>query len=196
MYQRVTLAAGVAVEFQEASDFFRMLEGAQADASVIFYSQGKEVSRAENIGEGYSERFSVGGFDKVRLESAAGGVFEFVTRLGNQVDYSKAPTGDVNILNLPADQGAFYQERATIGNGGSTQIRPAKADRRFLFVQNNDPIAVMRVMLGAAASASIGVRLQPGEHFKIEGFCSNQSVNCILETAAGAASYNCDFIEG
>lgn len=190
MYQRVTLAAGVAVDFQEASDFFRMLEGAQADASVIFYYQGREVSRAENIGEGYSERFTTGAFDKWRIQSTAGGVFEFVTRLGNEVGYDKAPTGDITL-----GQGAFAQGRASVTNANQVIIA-ANASRRFLMIQNNDASAFMRVTLsGAAATAAQGFRLAAGDSLDLSGYQCTAAINVMMETATAAAD-NVEWAEG
>lgn len=186
---------GEALDIAMDADYIRV-----RSASVVLFLENDngdkiEISEGEDVTGWPVKRLRVSHEDAavqtIKLTYGKGG------RQGSaKVGGSVAISGSVTVGNFPANHGALYQERATIGNGGSTQIRPAKADRRYLFVQNNDPIAVMRVMLGASATATIGVRLQPGEWKEWDTFVPNQTVNCILESAAGASSYNCDFIEG
>lgn len=181
MYQRVNLAAGVAVEFQEAADFFRILESPQADATVIFYLNGKEVSRAENIGEGYNEEFIGSTFDKVRIVSTAGGWFEFVTRYGNRVGYDKFPAGDVNVLN---NQGAFTSTAKTVTNASASLVA-ANAQRRFLEIQNKDGSGAIFVnVAGVAATTSNSRKIPPGESWCLSGYVPDGQVFAIGDAAS------------
>lgn len=183
MYQHVTLSAGVAVEFQEAADFFRILGSPQADATVIFYLAGKEVARAENIGEGYNEKFAGGGFDKLRISSTAGGDFEFVTRVGNVVGYDKSPVGNVEVLN---NQGAFTSTAKTV-TSASASLVAANAQRRYLEIQNNDPTGSIFVnVAGAAATTANGRKIGPGESWQLDNYAPTGQVFAIGDAASNA----------
>lgn len=187
---QLTLIAGEAVEFQEESDFFRIFDAAQPDLSIIFYYDGKEVARAENVGEGYSEKFEIGRFNKVRVESAAGGSTHFVARLGNTVGYDKAPTGDVAVVG-----GLFTQTRASVTNVAQL-LSAGNGSRKYLLIQNNDASAVLRLTVdGSAPGAGAGFRIEPGDLFELPFYCATGEINAIMETATAAAD-NVEICEG
>lgn len=192
MYQSQVFSAGVALEFQEPADFIRLLETPANDLTLIFYRQGAEVARASNVGEGYAEKFAVP-FDKVRVSTVAGGLVEFVTRLGAQVAYDKPPTGTisgtvdlgaatlaaletVNVVDVPA---AFTQAQKTVTNA-STQMLAANAARAYLLIQNNDAAGIVYVTLnGTAATVLNGIKLAPGASLEIQGHCPSGAINAI-----------------
>lgn len=158
MYQSQNLAAGVAVEFHEAADFFRILGAQTADITLTFYRMGLEISRAENVGAGYAEKFAAG-FDRVRIVSTGGGVVAFVMRYGSDVSYDTPPNGNVTVTNTA---GAFTQEQKTVTNA-SGQLLAAKANRRYLLIQNNDATGNIFVTLdGGAATLEKGIKIAAG----------------------------------
>ncbi len=182
MFQRFTLSAGVAVEFTEEADFFRVLEAAPTDLTLIFYAAGREVGRAENIEAGYAEKFAQP-FDKVRISSATGGLIEFVQRLGSNVSYDKAPTGNVNLNGL---QGAYTQTQKTVTNASASMLA-ANSNRRYLFIQNNDSSGVIYVNLaGAAATTANGIKLNPGAALEIQGYAPTGAIYAIGSIASNA----------
>lgn len=175
MYQAATYAANTLVEFIEKNDFFRILEAPQADITVIFYAEGKEVSRAENIGAGYSESFDAY-FDKLAIKSTAGGEIAFVTRLGNSVRYDTPPTGVVIVTN---NQGAFSQAQATVTNANG-QLLAANPARRYLLVQNKDAAGIVYLNIaGAAATAGNGLQINPGGSYDLTGYLASGQINAI-----------------
>lgn len=183
MYQALTLQAGVAVEFTEAGDFFRILESAPTDVSVIFYAAGREMSRAENIEAGYSEKFRAGAFDRVRISSATGGNIEFVMRLGNEVGYEKAPTGAVTIIG---QQGAFTQANATVTNA-SAQLLAAKDARRYLLIQNKDTALDVYVTVdGGAATIEKGVKIEAGQALEFATYAPSGAVFALTASGSNA----------
>lgn len=185
MYQRITLTAGVAVEFTEAADFFRLLQSVTDDVTLIFYQQGKEVSRAENIGAGYAERFVGGTFDKVRITSTGGGVIAFIARLGNDVRYDTPPTGDVNVSNV---SGNIVRLSASVGWAAVTTLTPANAGRRYLLIQNNDTTNALRLRLdGTDPTTATGLRIPAGGYWESSPmYAPTGAVKLIAE--AGAVS--------
>lgn len=103
MSREITLQAGQFQEFYEVGDFLRILS-AQGPLTIEFYSQGREVAEAINVSKGYAEKFERGNFDRVRLVSATTQAVQFVTRLGNVVEYNAAPIGDTAIVSsVPLD---------------------------------------------------------------------------------------------
>lgn len=182
MYQSLTLAAGVAVEFQEPADFFRVLSSVPSDLELIFYRDGAEQSAASNIGAGYAEEFERP-VTKLRISSAAGGLVRFVMRLGNRVRYDAPPTGSVTITG---QQGAFAQAQKTVTNA-SAQLLAANAARRYLLIQNNDATGVVYVYIGAAAAtAANGIKIAPGGSYEVQGYAPNSEIRAIGSIASNA----------
>lgn len=182
MHKQLTLTAGVAVEFFENADFFRLLDAVTEDVTVIFYLSGKEVARAENIGEGYAERIA-GGFDRVRMSSTGGGAVAFVVRDGGDVRYDKAPTGSVNISNV---NGAFTNAAETVTNASGTLLA-ANASRRYLFIQNNDAAGIIYVRLdGGTATTATGIKIAAGGNYECQGFLPTGAITAIGSIASNA----------
>jgi hypothetical protein len=182
MYQAQTFAAGVAVEFQEAADFFRLLSAPLTDVTVIFYAQGVEVGRAEKIGAGYAEKFGRP-FDRVRISSAAGGALAFVMRFGSDVRYDTPPNGNVTVTNVG---GAFVNAAATVTSASATLVA-AKANRRYLLIQNNDASGDIFVRLdGTAATLTTGVKIPAGGSYELQGYVPVGAVTAIGSIASNA----------
>lgn len=189
MYQRITLAPGVAQEFHEDADFFRVMASAVSDLEIRFYQQGREVGHAEGVGAGYAERFIGGGFDKLRLVSATGSAVDFVVRLGNDVQFDAPPTGNVDVNNLPAEQGAHINGRAVVLASGVSTLLAANAARRFLLVQNNDLAVAVRITCdGTDPTAANGLRLMPGSSVMLlDRYPPTGAIKAIAESGAGCA---------
>lgn len=98
MSRQITLIAGEPQEFYEVGDFVRIL-AATDPLTIEFYSAGREIAEAINVSKGYAEKFDLGTFDRVRLVSATTQAVQFVTRLGNVVQYDAAPIGDTAIVS-------------------------------------------------------------------------------------------------
>ena len=178
----VTINAGQTLEYFEPGDFFRLLD-ATGPVDITFYSQGKEVSEAENIGEGFAEKFRSGTFDRVRITSATTQALQFVIRLGADVFYDKPPTGAVTIANV---NGAFSQSPKTVTNA-SAQLFAANAQRRYLLIQNNDTSGDIYVRLdGAAATIGTGVKIPAMGSYELAGFTPTGDIMAIGSIASNA----------
>jgi hypothetical protein len=99
MHLSTTIAGGSRLEFTEAGDYFRLME-ATAPLTVEFYHQGRMVSKAEDVGAGYAERFTGGrSFDRFVIASTTGQVVKIATRQGGEVFYDTPPTGVVSMID-------------------------------------------------------------------------------------------------
>jgi hypothetical protein len=188
MLHNLTITAGQTVEFFEPGDFFRVME-ADNPLTVIFYSAGKEVARADGVLEGYAERFRGGQFDRVWVSSATTQVLQLVTRLGNDVAYDKAPTGATTVTNtvtVVVEPDPVAQAQRTVTNA-SAQMIAANATRRYLFVQNNDATGVIYLnVAGAAATVANGIRILPGESFEMANPAPSAAIFAIGSIASNA----------
>jgi hypothetical protein len=183
MYQALTLGAGVAVEFYEPADFFRVLAAPAVDVSLIFYRNGAEVSQAQNIGAGYAENFEVA-YDKLRIQSAGGGAVAFVSRLGGQVRYDTPPNGAVTVTNT---SGPVANTQKTV-TSASAQLVAANAGRRYLLIQNKDAAGIVYINFGAgAATAANGVKISAGGSYVADAnYCPDGAIQAIGDIASNA----------
>lgn len=190
MFNSYQAGAGSQTKFAEQSDFFRLMECA-GPVDVYFYQRGQEVARAEQVSGGYAENFAED-FDELVIHSATAQEIQFVCRYGNQVFYDKAPTGQVEVMNVA---GAFTQATMTNIGAAAVDVLAANANRRYLFIQNNDAGLSMRVKLnGGAATAAQGVLLAPGASLELQGFVPTGKVSAICTTAGTLASV--EVVEG
>lgn len=192
MILTTTLQANQAQEYTERADFFRLLEST-GPVEVRFYSNGAEVARAEDVGEGYAEKFDAGEFDKIRISATVNTTVHFVTRLGNVVQYDKPPTGDVTVAgtvqigNLPTVRGAFTQTQVTVTNA-ATQLRPANANRRYLLIQNKDTVGQILVRVDGVNTGVVtnGVMIEPGGSWELQGYVPTAAVFAFGSIASNA----------
>lgn len=175
MLQTVTMTAGQRLEYTEVGDFFRILAGT-APVTVEFYRQGKEVAEAVGVGAGYAEKFDAGDFDKIAITSATAQTLQFVTRLGNVVQYDTPPVGQVTVTN---NAGNFTQVVQTVGYA-STTIKAANATRRYLLIQNNNATGAIYVnVAGAVASAGSGIFVDAGGSLEFQGYVPTGNINAM-----------------
>lgn len=188
MLVTTTMQAGAAgaQQYTERNDFFRLME-ATGPVSVIFYDAGREVARSDSVKAGYAERFAQG-FDSWRIESPTAQTIQFVTRLGNSVDYDIAPTGvvsgTVNVGNLPSVSSLFTQAVETVTTT-SGQLLAARATRRYLLIQNRNTSGFIYVnVTGAAATVAGGIELGPGDSYELATFCPTAAITAIGSIAS------------
>lgn len=188
MLVTTTMQAGAAgaQKYTERNDFFRLME-ATGPVSVIFYDAGREVARSDSVKAGYAERFAQG-FDSWRIESPTAQTIQFVTRLGNSVDYNIAPTGvvsgTVNVGNMPSVSSLFTQVVQTVTTT-SGQLLAARATRRYLLIQNRNTSGFIYVnVTGAAATVAGGIELGPGDSYELATFCPTAAITAIGSIAS------------
>lgn len=188
------IPAGEALDIAIDADYVRVRQSA-----VALYVENDEGDRVE-LSEG--DDVTEWPIKRLRVSHDSGVAQTVKLTLGKGVRNSSAKVGGslsiaggVDVNNFPANNGAVYQTRGSIGNGASVQIRPANLARRYLLIQNNDTSAVMRVRFANAAAADIGLRLGPGDSLEFQGWVPTDAVHCIMETAP-AVTYNINYVEG
>lgn len=182
----ITIGAGATLEFQDVGNFFRLMKAA-VDLDIHFYWRGAQLVDAEGVSVGYSERFAEP-FDKIQIinKTAGADTISFVSRMGNSVGYDIPPIGNVNVVN--AVNGAFTHAQASVTNADNT-ILAASASRRYVLIQNNSAAAVLRVQLdGTAASATKGIRVQPGGSLELPFWAATNALHAFMETADATAN--------
>lgn len=181
MLNTVTITAGATVEFSEQADFFRLMAASSA-VDVFFYERGAEVSRAEGVSGGYAETFDRR-YDRVTIKSAVTQTIQYVSRLGNRVQYDTPPNGNVTVTNV---NGAFANSAKTITNADGLLLA-ANAARRYLLIQNNDLAGVIYIRLdGGTATAATGARIGPGGSLEIQGYAPSGAIRAIGDIASNA----------
>ena len=173
MLLSLVMTANTPVTFNEAGNFFRLLN-ASAAVNVDFYKKGREIADAYGITGGYAESFE-GDFDSITLTSPTGQTIQFVTRLGNKVSYDAPPVGNVVVTSLTPSRAAATQAAATVTNA-SAQLVAAKSNRNYLLIQNNHASGKIFLNLaGAAATVAAGICIAPGGSYEL---------NCNILTGA------------
>lgn len=169
-----TIQAGGFLTYNEQNDFFRIL-AAGSPLTVIFYRNGAEVAQAENVGSGYSEKFSQS-FDKVILRSAVSNAVSIVMRLGNEVTYDQPPNGAVN--------GSFHQTQKTV-TPVSTTLLNANTGRRYLLIQNKDAAGDIFVRLdGVPATEANGLKIESGGSLELVSFVATGEITAVGSIAS------------
>ncbi len=172
----VAIAAGQTIEYNEEGDFFRILS-APDPLTVRYYYQGREISEAEGVSQGYAEQFNTKHFDRIQVYSATAQSISFVMRLGNKVYFDKSPTGAVT---LSGEQGPYTQAAGSVLAAGSSQLLAANTKRRYLLIQNNDANGILYLGLdGNPATVAGGVRVEPGFAYESGRYCPSGAITGI-----------------
>lgn len=173
MLLTMTLSASQRIEFNEAGDFFRLL-AAGATLDVEFYKNGSKLCEADGVGSGYAERFLNNGFDKFVIQNGSSGQsIQFVTRLGNVVDYD-SPSNN---------KGPATQSAVLVGTSNSTYS--ANPNRNYLLIQNVSASTIWINVAGNPANSFSGLELGPGASFEMSAFCTTSGLSFVASDANG-----------
>ena len=178
LHLTTTLGANQRLEFSIQGDFFRLMAATQP-VLVQYYRNGAEIAEADQVSVGYAERFRGLKFDRIAITNGATSQsVQIAARDGSEVSYDTPPTGQVTVTNTG---GAFTQiSGAALVDTVSQELRPAKANRRYLLIQNNHATGIVYVRLdGGAASVSTGAQIHPGGSLELADYCPTGQINAI-----------------
>jgi len=183
----VKIGAGLSDEFAFKGNYVRAKVAPYELTVENMGSNGRDVF---TLTEGEYANFP-DDYERLRITNngVADASFVLIVAKDGAVNSAKL-SGNVTINN----NGAATQNRVSLTNVNQ-QILAANAGRKYLMIQNNDAGAVMRVKIdGNAATAAQGFRIPAGSTYVFENFNVTGAINCMMETATGAAG-NVEFAE-
>lgn len=129
-------------------------------------------------------------FDRVEID--IGGADTVQVGIGNgSARYSRSQ-GNVSVTNTG---GAYAHAQDSVTNADN-EILAASATRRVVQIQNNSVAGVLRlVMDGSAATATKGIRVQPGGLYEVPAYCVTNAIHGFMETADATAN-NVEVVSG
>lgn len=164
--------------------------------TVRFYKNGQQLNLGECnsllAGLEVSPPVPADGyaFDEVRID--VGGADTVQIGIGDGSARYNRSQGNVAVTNTG---GAFTHAQASVTNVDNT-ILAANTARRYCLVQNNSTAGVLRLVLdGTAATATKGVRIQPGGSYEVQGYCVTNAIRAFMETADATAN-NVEVVAG
>jgi hypothetical protein len=189
----LTFTAGEMKTLNVPGKHFRIMAAQAGTVDIDFYLDNISVGEeAVGVDAGYYAN-PEHGFNRIDITSSTAQTVKIALSNGRG-GYDRA-VGTVDVSNLPANQGAFSQGRASLSTT-STTIIVGSATRRYLMIQNNDPVQVLRVKLdGNAAAAAEGFRVQPGGSLELQGYVATANINARFEAATATAN-NVEYVSG
>ena len=179
--QSIVLGAGQKVMFYELGNFVRVL-AATAVLTVRTFKYGAILTEAAGVSAGYAEMFEEN-YTAIEFYSATAQTIQFASRLGSQVYYDQAPTGNVSLINPVLGVGANTNVTVTTA---SSLILAASATRKYLLIQNKDASGNIYINFGAAATVVNGLQIGPLGSYELANNMLTAAINAIGDIASNA----------
>lgn len=174
-----TFAAGESRLFALTGQYFEIIDASfpvDVTLSDFYGAQRGLMKSAEASFNLKNTEFGV-----IQITSASAQTIRFAYGTGEAG--TRRAAGAVSIVG---QQGAYTQAAATV-TSASAQLLAAKADRRYLLIQNKDAAGLLYVNLaGAAATAANGIRIGPGDSLELTSFAPIGAVFAIGDIASNA----------
>lgn len=179
--QSIAITAGGAVKQFVVANYFHLLETVGA-VDIKFFKAGAIFAEAVGMEAGfYAEPAQ--GFDAYEISSASAQTVKVATSDGTG-GYNRT-VGSVSVSNVG---GAFTHAQKSVTNADQ-EVLAANAGRRYCLIQNNSTAGVLRLVLdGTAATATKGIRIQPGGSYEVPGYCVTNALRAFMETADATAN--------
>lgn len=182
----IVIGAGQTIEFYGGGSYFHLLT-ATGPVTITLKKNESVVADATGVNYGYKARPKEG-YTGFTIYSATAQTLQVAVGDGDE-DYNYI-TGSVTLLN----QGAFTEAQSSVTNADNT-IKAANAARKYLLVQNNSAQVLRVTVDGAAATATRGIRIQPGGSYEPVGYIPTGAIRAFMEVADATAN-NVEVIEG
>lgn len=152
-----TIAANGSKRFNVSGQYFALIRADYAPASIRFFNRFAVMDSVELLEAGV--KYS-GDIHAIEITAGALGC-DFQFYLGeNDFEYNRG-AASVDITSIAAPALTLAQTAASVTTV-SGLLLAAKADRRFLMVQNNDVSATVYLNVAGAAATVNGLKLLPG----------------------------------
>jgi len=188
----VTFGAGDSRLFALTGEYFEIIDAPTPIDVVLSDFNGAQRARMSQASASF---YSKGvKFGVIQITSAAAQTIRFAYGSGEtgtrRATGSMTISGDVTLAN---QNGGFTQAQATVTNA-STSLAAAKANRRYLLIQNNDSSGAIFVTLnGVAATLLNGIKIDPLGSFEIQGYAPTGQIFAIGSIESNS---NCVIVEG
>lgn len=184
-----TLTAGQTVKFIDQGNFLRVLAAA-LPLTVRTYKNGQILTESPSVLSGFAEKFD-DAFNEVEIYSAGAQTVQIALRLGSDVYYDQAPSGNVSITGTVTVEdttpvnatGANTQKTVT---NASTSLVAANANRKYLAIQNKDASGKIYINFGAAATVANGILIKPDSFFELNANMLTAEIFAIGDIASNA----------
>ncbi len=175
----VTFAAGESRLFHLSGSYFELIDASSTVDVILTDVNGAQ--RGRMLAAEASFNLKNTDFDTIQLTSATAQTVRFA--FGSGEAGTRRAAGSVNIANTA---GAFTQAQATVTNA-SGQLLAAKANRRYLLIQNKDASGDIYVTLdGTAATTGKGLLIAAGGSYECQGYVPTGQVFAIGSIANNA----------
>lgn len=189
----VPVAANDNKVIHTAGEYFEIIDSVDPVDVVLYEPNSGAQSSALQAVSGIYMRVP---FNTINIKSATAQTLRIL--VAEKEGGTRRQSGSVVVTNAPhvvvdslpavsisdAKNGAFTNAAASVGTA-SGQLLAAKANRRYLLVQNNSDTATIYVRLdGVAATNTTGVKLGPGASMEISNWAPTAAITAISDTAA------------
>lgn len=178
----VALDAGQTRNFKMSGTYWEIISGAADIDTVEFFDQNDSFQDSfQGVREGIYRNAPFAGFSvtngatsqtiKILFGSGSGGnraaPVSGTVNIGNTVEVTQVLGDTFSVAPSPASTPAQVAKNVT---NVSANLLAAKADRKYLLIQNKSATGTIWINLaGAAATQANGIRLGPGDSFTQEG---------------------------
>ena len=180
-----TIAAGASKRFNVAGKYFALISADYAPAEIRFFNRYAVMDSVALLEAGLKYTGDIHAVEIVA--DSLGCDFQFY--IGeNDFEYNRG-AASVDIASTAAPVSAMTQTAHSVTTA-SALLKAAKADRRFLLVQNNDAAATVYLNVAGAAADSTGLKLLPGASVVFDVSTPSAAIYAIssVNTAANAVA--------
>lgn len=171
-------AAGETKTFNVSGEYFELTDANASGVTVLLTDRnGAVVTSIRNSGPGIYVK--PGRYEIVQITSVAAQTIGWIVADGDAG--TRRLSGVVSI----ADSINCSAVQATVTNA-SAQVLAANTARRYLLIQNKDPVGRLWLQFGAAANQAAGVLIVPGGNFEMVGKVSGQQIQLIGDLASNS----------
>lgn len=180
-----SFAAGETKTFIVSADYFE-LTGAPSSGVTVTLSDrsGAQVGAIKNSGAGIYVK--PGRFEVVQIQSTLAQTIDWIVADGDAG--TRRLAGAVTVQ----DSVTASAVAGTVTNA-TAQLVAANSARKYLLIQNKDPVGKIWIQFGAAATQAAGVLIVPGGNFEMISKISAQQIQAIGDLASNA---NITVVEG
>ena len=174
---KIPIQAGETKTFGIAGQYIEVLE-AGGVMDIILYGPTGAVESAREAEQGSWMREA---FTSFTIKSSITQTIKLV--ITSREGGTRRQSGAVSITNV---NGAFSQAQANVTNAaGGVQLAAANDDRRYLLIQNRDPVNDVFVTLnGSVPTNAGGVKVEAGGALELQGFLPTAAVRAVAVAAS------------